>query len=248
MRLRLALIPALATFAAAQPAPTAEGPPVEPPPPAPPATVTVTPTAPGAMPTITINITNNNNSNNNSNSNSQSNNQNNNQTNTVSTPVTTTVTLAPPSAVAPVAVVAPTTVARHASSDRWLMLGATRDHNTMGARASIDVLSRGHFALGLDAAIAFAERDHAQVSGGAYLAWTAQLGRFDLRAQVGAEVGPGGHEHHHHHRDLDVRGEAAVLLGLPLGHNLGIVAGPIVTADDPKHLDVTMFAGLRYRL
>ena len=51
------------------------------------------------------------------------------------------------------------------------------------------------------------------------------------------------------------RAEAALLLGLPLGHHLGIAAGPVITTSALDHghgrgdaVDVTLFAGLTYRL
>ena len=54
------------------------------------------------------------------------------------------------------------------------------------------------------------------------------------------------------------RAEASLLVGLPLSHHLGIVAGPVLTSSALDHVliehghdsaavDATLFAGLRYR-
>ena len=110
----------------------------------------------------------------------------------------------------------------------------------------------------------------------AYIAWMGKLGRFDLRAQIGLGAGTsagteqrgldratdtiqrtttggtmtdddspkGGHR-------LGMRAEAAVLVGLPLGKHLGVIAGPVVSAGKPeageKAVDAQLMAGLRYR-
>ena len=56
----------------------------------------------------------------------------------------------------------------------------------------------------------------------------------------------GDHDRHRGGR-ASAFGEAALLVGLPLGRHLGVVAGPIATSGE-RSVDVTLFAGLRYRL
>lgn len=329
MRVRTVLFALLAgsTFAAAQPGPPgadlpppepAEAPPLPPqpeplpPPPAPPVVVTpVAPAAPGAIPPITINITNNNNGNNsntNTQTNSQANPQTTTQTNTQtnSVPVTVTTTVAAPGAVAPLppvrAVMDHYELLRTKDKpNRWITLGVTTD---LGVRASVDLLARGAWSLGVSAGASGdgegghrhkhgrgpdgGERGGASAGAVAYIAWTGSFAGLDLRAQVGLGAGTssGGSEHGHHggrgHDDddnadtiersttggtttgegLEMRGghgghgfgpraEAALLVGLPLGRHLGIVAGPVVSAtkaerDEPA-VNAALMAGLRYR-
>lgn len=314
MRVRSAFIPMLlsAAYAAAQPSttepvppppapPVEEAPPLPPPPPppapAPPPPTTSSVVVPAGTP-ITITITNNNTgNNNNTNTSSSSSPVTVTAPVTVSTPVTTTNTstntntatnagtLAPPSLAPPMPPRHPQrfeTVAR-----RWAFLGATADlarRDQLGARASLDLLVHGPFALGIagDVAAGQDKRGH-DVAGSAtaYLAWTGHVGRFDVRAQLGLGIGTGdetrgrrdeagggfarvtttggrqgGRRGDEGATAYAPRAEAAVLVGLPLGHNLGIAAGPILRASGLDHLerggeksvDVTLFAGLRYAL
>jgi hypothetical protein len=110
----------------------------------------------------------------------------------------------------------------------------------------------------------------------AYLAWTGKLGRLDVRAQIGlgADIaaGPGwrGDDDDDDDDDtikrstddvddspgrrcgrLGMRAEAAVLVGLPLGKRLGLIAGPVITAGKPEAgetaVDGKLLAGLRFR-
>lgn len=261
----LATLLAATTFVAAQPAPS------DPPPAVP----------PGTLPPIVINVTNNNNGNN-SNTNTQ--------TNTAPVTVSTPVSVAP-GAVAPV--IAPRVphgpierIVLHPRTQRWIMLGVTAaPHGGSGARASIDVLARGAFSIGIDGATdglaldGHGGRERAGRPGGgsvgAYLAWTGRLGPLDLRAQLGIATGGGSEQRPHlgmcggdqpggnqpiarsssgpdmHGRDGgragdgQVHAEAAVLVGLPLGRHLGLVAGPVLTSE-ARAVDVTGLAGVRY--
>lgn len=220
----LAAVLAGSTYAAAQPGmPVEEAPPpppVEPAPveapPAPPVTVSG---PPGALPPITININNtNNNTGNNSNTNTQTNNQQNPQTNnqtneqtntqtatqTNSVPVTVTTTVAPPSAVVPVQPPG-NAVGRYelfhprTKAPKWLAVGITTDQ---GVRASIDLITRGRFSVGIAASASGGGRHghgRGEGDGGAgavaYLAYTTKLGRLDVRAQLGFGVGVSGGDH-----------------------------------------------------
>lgn len=263
------------TFAAAQPAmPVDEAPP----PPPPPVTVSG---PPGALPPITININNtNNNTGNNSNTNTQTNNQQNPQTNnqtndqantqtntqTNTVPVTVTTTVAPPSSVAPVAppgnVVGRYELFRpRAKSAAWLALGVTSDR---GVRASLDLIVRGRFSLGIAATASGGEHhghDGGERGAVAYLAYTTKLGRLDVRAQLGFGVGTsgGGHDNvggrdggaiartttvtdpapdgDRQKRRFAPRAEAALLVGLPLTKHLGLFGGPVISATRDREAD-----------
>lgn len=110
-----------------------------------------------------------------------------------------------------------------------------------------------------------------------YIAWTGKLGRLDLRAQVGLGAGtrndgdrgrapdgtiarsttgdptttdPSTANDRHGHPRLGMRAEAALLVGLPLGKHLGLVAGPVVSAGKPeageKAVSAQVMGGLRW--
>lgn len=112
-----------------------------------------------------------------------------------------------------------------------------------------------------------------------YIAWTGKLGRLDIRAQVGLGASAQVDKHDHdgdeadavikrttttdddqntdggrRHPRLGMRAEAAVLVGLPLGKHLGLVAGPVLSAEKPeagedkkRAVDAQVMAGLRWR-
>lgn len=112
-----------------------------------------------------------------------------------------------------------------------------------------------------------------------YLAWTGKIGRLDVRAQVGLGAGtssdgardggrasdgtiartttgdptttdPSAMNDRHGHGRLGMRAEAAVLVGLPLGRHLGLVAGPVISAGKPeageKAVTAQVMGGLRW--
>ncbi len=112
-----------------------------------------------------------------------------------------------------------------------------------------------------------------------YIAWTGKIGRLDLRAQVGLGAGtsgdggrdggrapdgtlartttgdptttdPSATNDRHGHGRLGMRAEAAVLVGLPLGKHLGLVAGPVISAGKPeageKAVTAQVMGGLRW--
>ncbi len=268
------------------PPPAADEPPADARPAAPPEAPTPTEPAPvvtappGVVPPITINITNNN-TGNNSNTNTQTNEQTNTQTNTapvtVSTPVTvpTPVTVSTPVAattnVAPLA--PPSTVdqhrGRHPTIERiqmiapkhvrakWLAIGVTGGEGGPGVRASLDLLGRGPFTIGIAANASAPEGHHhgggdGSASAVAYLAYTRSIGRLDVRAQIGFGISTnagGGHDtdrgdtiartvggtetpatNGREHPEIAPRAEAALLVALPLTKRLGLVAGPILSA------------------
>jgi hypothetical protein len=107
-----------------------------------------------------------------------------------------------------------------------------------------------------------------------YVAYTTKVGLLDVRALIGiaasrdtrrhgtgmrsdddnaiarTTTGDTGGESSHGHGMQGIRaaGEAALLVGLPLGRHIGLVGGPTLTTTDVgKHgqVDATMFAGLR---
>ena len=257
------------------PAQTAPPPAETAPPPVPPTPVEPAPPPPPTTPPpINITITNNNNGNN-SNTNTQTNTAP--VTVTTSTPVTVAAppTLAPPSYIdaRPPPVTRYQILGPHAVAQRWLMFGLTKGHHETGVRGSLDLFSRGHLALGI-AGSAEHERHGADMGAVAYLAWTRTLGRFDLRAQIGLGVGGLGHHARghgeqerpeavartiggggepprpHDERGPGARAEASVLLGLPLGKRLGLVVGPVISAERGerhREIDAQLFGGLRLR-
>ena len=247
------------------------------------------------MPPITIHITNNNNGNNsNTNDNTQTNQQDNTQTNqqdntqTNQQDVEQVVTDEAP----PLGVTVPPSLplpplptmferdqlSRRArpTTARWISLAATGDlHGRPGVRASIDLLGRRGFTLGVAGVLDGGGGDHRDERGGGhdsgaaaigYLAWTGRLGKLDLRAQVGVGAALGDAESKvtaiarttgsAAERDGDPRvtprAEAALLVGLPLGRHLGVIAGPVISTsklevDHRGAVETTMTGGLRYR-
>ncbi len=212
---------------------------------------------PAALPPITITITNNNNGNN-----SNTNTQTNTAPVTVSTPEAAHAMPPPPP---PPGFVERYELHRdHAPSHRWLAVGMTSElhrRGGMGARASLDLIERGAFDLGIAGELggrAGGRREHGGGGTGdgsavAYVAWTRSLGRLDLRAEVGLGVGTSGASRdrrdsrpdalarttsptptsmdRRHGDALAPRAEAALLVGLPLTRHLGVVAGPELTAS-----------------
>ena len=197
------------------PAPVDEkpAPPPEAPTPTEPAPVVTAP--PGVVPPITINITNNNTGNNsntntqsNEQSNAQSNTQTNTQTNTAPVTVTTPVTVSTPvtTHVAPPPIAVDGDRGRHPTIERiqmiapkharakWLAIGVTGGEDGPGVRASLDLLGRGPFTIGIAASASAPEGHHhgggdGSASAVAYLAYTRSIGRLDVRAQIGFGVG-----------------------------------------------------------
>jgi hypothetical protein len=263
-------------------------PPEQAPTPTEPAPIVTSP--PSVVPPITINITNNN-TGNNSNTNTQTNtapvtvstpvdvSTTTSTPVTVSTPVTTTTTVAPivPPGLVDVnrgrhpTIERVTIIAPKPRMPRWLTIGVTGGEDGPGIRASIDILRRGRFSLGIaanahgrgfghhgddDGGFDEEHGKHGDVDGTAsavvYLAYTKQIGRLQLRAQIGFGAdcdndrddddddddrddntiarSVGGDDDDDRERRGSPRAEAALLVALPLTKRLGLVAGPIVSA------------------
>ena len=290
---------------AAEPAPPPPAPPPPPPAPAPP------PAPVSSQPPINITITNTNTNTNpvtttttNTNTNPHTNTNTSTNTNTNAATATATVTAAPPPSVvapsAPPGVFERYTLSAPTRSAPWITLGAIAGDHALGARGSIDLITRGAWALGIAGSIT-GDGGHGRGGGGpdrgprgdrggpdrqghgrgtatVYLARTGSIRGFDVRAQlgIGVELGDAGGNDGSMNVARTTTGtptppdggrrgsgraapiaQAAFLVGRPLSAHWGIAAGPIVTATGkgsagqdahPAPVDVTLFAGLRYRL
>jgi hypothetical protein len=172
---------------------------------------------------------------------------------------------------------------------RWLTLGVTGGEDGPGLRASIDIFRRGRFAIGIAASAKARHgfdddgddhdgpeeierdgehggRDHRMGSHAAvaYLAYTRQFRRLQVRAHVGfgvecnrgddddrdddASDGTGtiartvggddrGDEGERTRRRGSPRAEAGLLVALPIGKRLALVAGPVVSATHRENDD-----------
>ena len=304
------------TLAAAQPSDPYEEPPA--PVEAPPSPSPAAPSPSSPLPPINITITNNNsdtNTNNNSDTstndqtndqqqdNTQTNTQTNEQTNT-NTVAPVTTPLAPPALTPPVRGPQPAIerIPMPPRRTKWLAIGVFgghdhdhdrggdgRGHGGGGIRASLDLLGRRAFTLGIAATAS--HRDGG--SGVVYVAYTRKLWKLDLRAHIGFGVGgnrgdrddddrddgapsepgtpsdttartvTGETDDDDRDRDCGPRAEAGLLVGLPLGKRLGLIAGPYISSSrrdhDHAHRDdgerrhrggppnASMLVGLRYR-
>lgn len=214
---------------------------------------------------------NNSNTNTQTNDQTQSNHQNNTQTNnqTVEQTNNQNQTVAPPSTIvphfAPPVVIERFQIAARRQDNRWLLLGATSDGRAV---ASFDLLARGAWSIGVSAGGDEHRPDGgayiAWTHGLGRLDVRALLGVGaggdgerhrgghdgdrnppDVVARTIDPTSTGGCGDHHRgggrHEMMPVP-TAALLVSLPIGKHLGIVAGPTVSGHEASGL-----AGLRWR-
>jgi hypothetical protein len=248
----------------------APAPPALPAPSANPPSTTIT--APSGTP-ITITITNNN-TNTNTNPVTSTNTNDNGSTATATATAAPSAAPGASIAYAPRSVIEHYELER-TSSSRWLTVGlVTNGERSDGVRASVDLIGRGAWTFGVAATLTGGEhgrekREERRGDSGAgavaYIAYTRTLGPLQMRAQVGlgasvpmaGEMGREGDNEHEiarttgdgrngrAHQDLSPRAEAALLFALPLGKHVGLVAGPVVTADEQR-AEASAFGGLRF--
>jgi hypothetical protein len=120
----------------------------------------------------------------------------------------------------------------------------------LGARAQIDLFARRSWALGVagswrDGGQDMDERgDRGNVN--AFAAGRISLGPVSLRAQVGAGVDIGTQRMRH--GDVLPAFEGGVLVDVPIGMGIGIVAGPVVDVPIGTDPSIAAFIGARYGL
>jgi hypothetical protein len=145
-----------------------------------------------------------------------------------------------------------------------LMLGGiTAPDGALGARGQLDVLALGDWTLGFSGAWLPGDHDapRADMSTlrsssrlGVYVGRSVELGPLELRAQLGAGAAIEARALMAGGDTTAVRpfGEASLLVTVPLGSRVGLVAGPVVDVepphDDVSALNASLFFGLRIGL
>ena len=152
----------------------------------------------------------------------------------------------------------------HRGEHHALMLGGlTAPDGALGARGQLDVLSLHRWTLGISGVWLPGDHDapRADMSTlrsssrlGVYAGRSVALGPIELSAQIGAGAAIESRALMDRRDTTAVRpfGEASLLVTVPLGSRVGLVAGPVVDVepphDDVSALNASLFFGLRIGL